>query len=78
MRPRAANGHASDSSNDCKPKPTATAEFFPLSGLGVVHRRNRLMQMRTLAGVVELKVVYGQDPGDRHWGCPMRELWGLT
>jgi hypothetical protein len=36
------------------------------------------MQMRTVAGVVELKVAYGQDPGDRHWGCPMRELWGLT
>jgi hypothetical protein len=78
LRPKAANGHASDSSNDCKPKPTATAEFFPLSGLGVVHRRKRLMQMRTVAGVVELKVVYGQDPGDSHWGCPMRELWGLT
>lgn len=36
------------------------------------------MQLRTVAGVVELKVVYGQDPGDRHWGCPVRELWGLT
>lgn len=78
MRPKAANGHASDSSNDCKQKPTATAEFSPLSGLRVVHRRNRPMQMRTVAGVVELKVAYGQDPGDRHWGCPMRELWGLT
>ena len=36
------------------------------------------MQMRTVAGVVELKVAYGQDPGDQHWGCPVRELWGLT
>jgi hypothetical protein len=36
------------------------------------------MQMRTVAGVVELKVAYGQDPGDKHWGCPVRELWGLT
>jgi hypothetical protein len=36
------------------------------------------MQMRTVAGVVELKEAYGQDPGDRHWGCPMRELWGLS
>ena len=34
--------------------------------------------MRTVAGVVELKVTYGQDPGDSHWGCPVRELWGLT
>ena len=36
------------------------------------------MQMRTEAGVVELKVIYGRDPADRHWGCPLRELWGLT
>jgi hypothetical protein len=36
------------------------------------------MQMRTEAGVIELKVVHGQDPTDRHWGCPVRELWGLT
>ena len=78
MRPKAANGHASDSSNDCKQKPTARAEFSPLSGLQALHRRNRPMQMRTVAGVVELKVAYGQDPGDSHWGCPVRELWGLT
>jgi hypothetical protein len=36
------------------------------------------MRMRTEAGVVELTVIYGQDPRDRHWGCPMRECWGLT
>jgi hypothetical protein len=54
------------------------AEFFPLSGRRVVHRRHRPMQLRTVAGVVELKVAYGQDPADRHWGCPVRELWGLT
>lgn len=36
------------------------------------------MQMRTEAGVVKLTVIYGQDPQDRHWGCPVRELWGLT
>ena len=78
MRPKAANGHASDSSNDCKQKPTARAEFSPLSGLPALHRRNRPMQMRTVAGVVELKVAYGQDPGDEHWGSPVRELWGLS
>ena len=39
------------------------AGFFPLSGLRPMHRRNRPMQMRTVAGVVELKVAYGQDPG---------------
>jgi len=77
-KPKAANGHDRDSSNDCKPKLTARAEFSPLSGQRMVHRRNRPMQLRTVAGVVELKAAYGQDPADRHWGCPVRELWGLT
>jgi hypothetical protein len=54
------------------------AAFFPLSGRRVAHRRQRPMQLRTVAGVVELNVAYGQDAGDRHWGCPMREHWGLT
>jgi len=54
------------------------AAFFPLSRQVVVHWRQRPMQMRTEAGVVELRVSYGQDPGDGHWGCPMRERWGLT
>ena len=36
------------------------------------------MQLRTVSGVVELKVLHGQDPSDRHWGCPVREHWGLT
>jgi hypothetical protein len=44
----------------------------------VVHRRNRPLQLRTVAGVINLQVVYGQDPADQHWGCPMRERWGLT
>ncbi len=35
------------------------------------------MQVRTGAGVVELQVLHGQDPADRHWGCPIRERWGL-
>jgi hypothetical protein len=36
------------------------------------------MQLRSVAGVVELEVLYGQDPSDQHWGCPMREHWGLS
>ena len=36
------------------------------------------MQLRTGVGVLELRVLHGQDPGDRHWGCPMRERWGLS
>jgi hypothetical protein len=33
--------------------------------------------MRTAVGAVELTMLYGQDPRDRHWGCPLREQWGL-
>ena len=51
---------------------------FPLSGRRLVHRRSRPMQMRTGAGVVKLEVLYGQDATDQHWGCPIREHWGLT
>jgi hypothetical protein len=36
------------------------------------------MQLRTGVGVVELEVIHGQDPGDHHWGCPIREHWGLS
>jgi hypothetical protein len=36
------------------------------------------MQLRTGVGVVKLQVLYGQDPSDRHWGCPIRERWGLS
>jgi hypothetical protein len=36
------------------------------------------MQLRTVVGVVELQVLYGQAATDRHWGCPVRELWGLS
>jgi len=35
------------------------------------------MHLRSAFGQVELRVQYGQDPVDRHWGCPMRERWGL-
>jgi hypothetical protein len=36
------------------------------------------MQLRTGVGVVELRVSHGQDGQDRHWGCPIRERWGLS
>lgn len=54
------------------------AGFSPLSRSKVVHRRSRPMQMQTEAGVVKLEVTYGQDAADKHWGCPIREHWGLT
>ena len=72
------NGHANDSNNDCKKKPTGAARFFPLSHRRLVHRRERRMQLRSAVGVIELQVLHGQDPGDKHWGCPIRESWGLS
>ncbi len=35
------------------------------------------MQLRTAFGRVTLRVWRGKDPADGHWGCPMREGWGL-
>lgn len=35
------------------------------------------MELRTVVGRVELWVCHGKDPGDGHWGCPIRERWGL-
>ena len=77
-KPKAASGLASDCNNGCKKKPSVTARFFPLSGQRLTHRRTRPMQLRTLAGRVELQVLHGQDPADGHWGCPVRERWGLS
>jgi hypothetical protein len=36
------------------------------------------MRLRTGVGFIELQVLHGQDPGDAHWGCPIREHWGLS
>lgn len=35
------------------------------------------MHLRTGVGVIELKVLQGQDRSDKHWGCPIRERWDL-
>jgi hypothetical protein len=77
-RPRGASGRVNDSNNDCKLKPTATAEFSPLSGRRLVHRRIRPMQLRTAAGVVKLQVLHGQDPGDEHWGLTRHQQLSLA
>jgi hypothetical protein len=77
-KPKAASGLASDCNNGSKKKPSVTARLFPLSGRRLIHRRTRPMRLRTAAGVVELQVLHGQDPADRHWGCPVREHWGLS
>jgi len=36
------------------------------------------MRLRCGVGILELTVWLGQDPGDGHWGCPIREHWGLS
>jgi hypothetical protein len=36
------------------------------------------MRLRTVVGVVELSVWYGYDPTAHHWGCPIRQQWGLS
>ena len=36
------------------------------------------MRLRTSFGPVALSVWYGKDPADGHWGCPLRERWGLS
>lgn len=36
------------------------------------------MHLRTAFGLVALNVWRGQDPADGHWGCPIRERWGLS
>jgi hypothetical protein len=35
------------------------------------------MHLRSVVGIIELRIGQGQDPQDRHWGCPIRERWGL-
>jgi hypothetical protein len=36
------------------------------------------MHLRSVVGVIELKIWQGQDPADGHWGCPIRERWALA
>ena len=35
------------------------------------------MRLRTTVGSVTLEVWHGEDSQDKHWGCPIRERWGL-
>ena len=35
------------------------------------------MSLRTVVGVVKVVVWQGKDPTNKHWGCPIRERWGL-
>jgi hypothetical protein len=71
------NGRADGWSKSCKQRSTAKAEFFRLSGRTAHHRKEQTMHLRSVVGVVELAVWHGRDPQDGHWGCPIRERWGL-
>src|ERR1017187_11016919 len=74
---KAANGRGDVWSKGFRKRPTATAGFFPLSGRKAHHRKRQTMHLRSVVGVVELKVWHGNDPQDGHWGSPVRERWGL-
>lgn len=77
-KPKVGSGCAGGWSKSSKPKPTATAEFFPHSQRKAHHRRRQPMHLRTSFGPVALSVWHGKDPADGHWGCPVRERWGLN
>ncbi len=36
------------------------------------------MHLRSAFGVLALRVWHAKDPPDGHWGCPIREHWGLS
>jgi len=36
------------------------------------------MGLKTLVGVLRLKLWYGLDPATGRWGNPMRQRWGLS
>ena len=53
------------------------ARFSPRSQRRAIRRRCRRKRLRSVFGVVELQLCYGQDPGDGHWGHPLLESWGV-
>lgn len=75
--PRHANGKGKDCRRSCKRKPIASARFSPLSQRNAQHRREKVIELRTGAGLVKVIGWYGWDPGTGKWGCPAREYWGL-
>jgi hypothetical protein len=75
--PRLASGNGRDWRRGCKKKPVATVEFSPLSQRKAQQRHETVLSLRTTAGIVKVMACYGWDPGQRKWGCPMRERWGL-
>jgi hypothetical protein len=75
---KAGNGRGNDCKHDCNNSPSHKARFSPQSQRRLVHRHAYRFHLDTGAGVVEVRTWHGQDPGDGHWGCPLRERWGLA
>ena len=49
----------------------------PKTGEGLKEVRFRDLQLRTISGVVQLKVRHGFSPALGRWVCPARQAWGL-
>lgn len=49
----------------------------PESGLVLKKRRRRLLELRTVSGIVKLKAWYGFSTAQGKWVTPCRQLWGL-
>lgn len=52
--------------------------FFPRSGRRVQRWHRQTLTLRTTVGEIKLAVCYGHEPAAQHWGCPMRQRWGLA
>ena len=49
----------------------------PKTGAGLKNVRWRELQLRSISGVVKLKVRHGYSPTLGQWVCPARQAWGL-
>jgi hypothetical protein len=75
---KAGNGRGNDWKHDCNNSPRPRARFSPQSQRRLTHRHPYRFHLDTGAGAVAVRAWHGQDPGDGHWGCPLRERWGLA
>jgi hypothetical protein len=47
------------------------------AGMVLKEVRLRPLELRTVCGVVRIKVRHGYDPQQKRWICPPRQVWGL-
>ncbi len=74
---KAKTGCASACNRNSNSKPTVPVGFSPQSQRRLHHARAKTMRLRTVVGVIELRVWHGLDPATHRWGCPLRQRWGL-